>query len=74
MWRAFVCDFFPQDTLLASVTHDLKTPLNGILVYSQLSDYSLSAHDYEDVRNNLQIIQKNGILLQNLIMDILDFS
>lgn len=60
--------------MLATVTHDLKTPLNGILHYSSLSKSSARKLDFKLVDKYLDIITKNAIFLQNMIYDILDFS
>lgn len=67
-----------KDDILASVTHDLKTPLNAIDCYVQVTQMELQAspevNQNEAVLENMKIIQKSSQLLQNLIMDILDFS
>jgi len=57
--------------LLATVTHDLKTPLNGML---SILEVALELTDIKEIKNFMTIVQKNGTLLNFLIMDILDYS
>jgi len=61
-----------KSQFLANVSHDLRTPLNGILGYAQIlaHDESLDARTREAV----SIIEKSGNHLLNLINDILDIS
>lgn len=61
-----------KSQFLANISHDLRTPLNGILGYAQIlsNDASLS----EKTRNAINIIEKSGNHLLNLINDILDVS
>lgn len=42
-----------KDSLLATVTHDLKTPLNGIISYAQISEYCLFQRQFSEIGNNL---------------------
>lgn len=61
-----------KSQFLANVSHDLRTPLNGILGYAQIlsHDTSLDGRTQEAIR----IIEKSGNHLLNLINDILDIS
>ncbi|MEE8441438.1 MAG: histidine kinase dimerization/phospho-acceptor domain-containing protein, partial [Spirochaetia bacterium] len=61
-----------KSEFLANISHDLRTPLNGILGYAQIlaRDTSLD----EQTRNAVSIIEKSGNHLLNLINDILDVS
>ncbi len=61
-----------KSQFLANVSHDLRTPLNGILGYAQIlaHDESLDAR----TREAIGIIEKSGNHLLNLINDILDIS
>jgi signal transduction histidine kinase/CheY-like chemotaxis protein len=61
-----------KSEFLANISHDLRTPLNGILGYAQIlmRDTSLD----EETRNAVSIIEKSGNHLLNLINDILDVS
>ncbi|KAL4512610.1 hypothetical protein ABPG72_020447 [Tetrahymena utriculariae] len=60
-----------KNELLATVTHDLKTPLNGML---SILEVAQELADINQIKNLIQIVHKNGILLNFLIMDILDYS
>ncbi len=61
-----------KSEFLANISHDLRTPLNGILGYAQIlaRDTTLD----ERVQNAVSIIEKSGNHLLNLINDILDVS
>jgi len=61
-----------KSAFLANMSHELRTPLNGILGYTQLlaRDKLLSAKQQEGV----DIIQRSGDYLLNLINDILDLA
>ncbi|MFW6313410.1 MAG: ATP-binding protein, partial [Spirochaetota bacterium] len=61
-----------KSEFLANISHDLRTPLNGILGYAQIlaRDTSLDAR----TRDAIAIIEKSGNHLLNLINDILDVS
>lgn len=61
-----------KSIFLANMSHELRTPLNVILGFTQVMshDHSLNAEQQE----NLQIIQRSGDHLLNLINDVLDLS
>ncbi|MFP4643590.1 MAG: sensor histidine kinase [Spirochaetales bacterium] len=61
-----------KSRFLAHISHDLRTPLNGILGYAQLlrRDESLGGETMEAV----SVIEKSGNHLLELISEILDFS
>jgi two-component system CheB/CheR fusion protein len=59
-----------QKCLIASVTHDLRTPLNGILgVAGGLEDFVQSAG-----RHLIFLIKNTGTMMLYLINDVLDFG
>ena len=60
-----------KNQLLATVSHDLRTPLNGMLGMMEL--VSLNLEEKKD-KKNLIIAMRSGHLLLNMINDILDFS
>ena len=60
-----------KDQLLATVSHDLRTPLNGIL---GMVEFSLEEVLDKTSRERPEIIQTISKLLLNMIHDILDFS
>lgn len=63
-----------KDDFLAKTSHDLKTPLNGIINISQslleVADRSLDSSQREDI----QLIASIGKRLATLVNDILDYS
>lgn len=57
--------------LLSNVSHDMRTPLNAVLGYAELShdvDDPCELHDY------LAKIEQSGVVLQQLVDDTLDLS
>lgn len=56
-----------KDDLMSTVTHDLKTPLNGII---GILECAASLPTLPDVLKCLQIARKNGVLLTAIINDI----
>ncbi|MBT2693634.1 PAS domain-containing sensor histidine kinase [Bacillus sp. ISL-55] len=61
-----------KNLLLSQISHDLRTPLNSILGYSQLLTLDQSIN--ENVRLQLERIHYSAQLLNGLIQDILDFT
>jgi len=60
-----------KDQMLASITHDLKSPLSSVLT---LIGNAKGILDNEERGKNLDYAIVNGNLLLNLINDILDYS
>lgn len=61
-----------KSAFLANMSHDLRTPINGILGFAELlRDHSLAFSDREEY---LSIIKSSGNQLLNLINDIIDIS
>ncbi|KAI9725883.1 MAG: Histidine kinase [Cirrosporium novae-zelandiae] len=56
---------------IANISHELKTPLNGIL---GLAAVSMQEQDLTKIQRSLGIIYKSGDLLLHLLNDILTFS
>jgi PAS domain S-box-containing protein len=61
-----------KSTFLARMSHDLRTPLNGILGYAQIlmRDRSISPQQ----KNSLNVIERSGRHLLSLINDLLDLA
>ena len=63
-----------KDEFLANTTHELKTPLNGILgIAESLIDGAVGTLN-SNIVYNLKLISQSGRRLNNLVNDILDFS
>lgn len=61
-----------KSAFLANMSHDLRTPINGILGFADLlRDHSLAFSEREEYLN---IIKSSGNQLLNLINDIIDIS
>jgi len=60
-----------KSAFLANMSHEIRTPMNSILGFSEL----LEVVDDEETKNQyLQIIQKNGHSLMQLLNDLMDLS
>lgn len=61
-----------KSAFLANMSHEIRTPLNGILGFSELL---LEDETDEETRHSyLNIIQKSGYCLLNIINDLVDLS
>ena len=60
-----------KDKMLIAITHDLRSPLNGILAFINLAKNEVNR---ENRNKKLNLAEINGNLLMSLIEDILDFQ
>jgi len=60
-----------KNQVLASVSHDLRTPLNGL---NGMLELSIAKTEDPILRDYLELAQKSAFFLNYLINDILDFS
>jgi signal transduction histidine kinase len=63
-----------KTAFLANMSHELRTPLNSILGFSDVILEQIDGPLTEPMRNDLQLIQKNGQHLLHLINDVLDMA
>lgn len=63
-----------KDDFLAVTSHELKTPLNGIIGLSESLAMAAKDHMTEDEKYNLRLIKLSAIRLSNLVNDIIVFS
>ncbi len=63
-----------KSEFLASVSHELRTPLNAIITLSEIMVENFKEKDFLEELKQIQIIQRSGRNLLNLINDILDLS
>jgi signal transduction histidine kinase len=61
-----------KSAFLANMSHEIRTPMNGILGFAELlKDRNLSLVDQQEY---IQIIEKSGIRMLNIINEIIDIS
>lgn len=60
-----------KSLFIANITHELRTPLNGILGMTAVSQ---NENDLDKVKQSLKVISQSGMLLLNLLNDLLTFS
>ncbi|WP_281336930.1 CHASE domain-containing protein [Flavobacterium eburneipallidum] len=61
-----------KSAFLANMSHEIRTPMNGIMGFTELlkeTDFSSEEH-----QNYIEIIEKSGTRLLNIINDIVDVS
>jgi Signal transduction histidine kinase len=63
-----------KDDFLASTSHELKTPLNGIIGLSESLVSGIYDPSNNEQNETLRLIQASAKRLSNLVNDILDFS
>ena len=61
-----------KNDFLANMSHDIRTPMNAIIGYTNIASKSLD--DHEVVKNSLEKIGSSSHFLLSLINDILDIS
>ncbi len=61
-----------KSAFLANMSHEIRTPMNGIMGFSELlKEANLSSEEQKDY---IEIIEKSGTRLLNIINDIVDIS
>jgi signal transduction histidine kinase len=63
-----------KSSFLANMSHELRTPLNSILGFTQVILEGLDGPLTEDMTMDLQLIEKNGQHLLDLINEVLDMA
>ncbi len=63
-----------KDEFLANTSHELKTPLNGIIGLTESLIDGVAGQLPENANKNLAMVVASGKRLSNLVNDILDFS
>ena len=60
-----------KDEMLASITHDLRSPLASML---KCIEFAIESKDLRENHQNLELATNSGMMLMHLINDILDYS
>ncbi len=63
-----------KSAFLAAMSHELRTPLNAVLGYAQMMQFEQFRADPERVREYSGHIETSGLLLRDLVDDLLDLS
>lgn len=63
-----------KTTFLSNMSHELRTPLNSVIALSSVLSRNLKNQINEEQFSYIEIIEKNGKHLLNLINDILDIQ
>jgi PAS domain S-box-containing protein len=63
-----------KDEFLATISHELRNPLNVILGYSEVLVRSNEANESEFVQRAAEILRRNAIAQAQLVSDLLDLS
>jgi PAS domain S-box-containing protein len=63
-----------KSAFLANMSHELRTPLNSILGFTQVISEGLDGEVTDLMVSDLELIEKNGKHLLNLINDVLDMA
>ena len=61
-----------KSTFIATMSHELRTPLNAILGFSELMSMDETISDNQ--KKTLEIINRSGVHLLNMINDVLEIS
>jgi signal transduction histidine kinase len=63
-----------KTAFLSSISHELRTPMHGILSGLQLVREAVDASDPESAKNTLSVMDASGYALQRILDDVLDFG
>ena len=59
---------------LNNMSHDIRTPMNGILGYAQLMEDELKGKDMPETSEHLEKLKQSGNLLLSIINNVLDMA
>ena len=63
-----------KDEFLATLSHELRNPLNVILGYSEVLLRSEEARQSKSLRRAIEILRRNAVAQSHLVKDLLDLS
>ena len=63
-----------KDRLFSIISHDLRSPFNSIMGFSQILAEQVAQKDYEGIENYARIIQNSSIRAMDLLTNLLEWS
>jgi len=63
-----------KDKFFSIIAHDLKSPFNGILGFSQLLSEQIKEKDYEGIEKYAEIIQQSSQRAMDLLMNLMEWA
>jgi PAS domain S-box-containing protein len=63
-----------KDKFFSIISHDLKSPFNSILGYSDILLEQIREKNYEEIQEYAEIIQKSSVLALDLLVNLLEWS
>jgi signal transduction histidine kinase len=63
-----------KTAFLSSISHELRTPMHGVMLGLEVLGKALATGDAEDVQLSLAATESSGYTLQTILNDVLDFG
>lgn len=63
-----------KDKFFSIISHDLRSPFNSIIGYSNILLEQVRAKDYEAIEEYAETIQKSSLLILDLLVNLLEWS
>lgn len=63
-----------KDKFFSIIAHDLRSPFNSILGFSDILEKQIQENDYENIEKYSQIINKSSVVAIDLLSDLMDWS
>ena len=63
-----------KDKFFSIIAHDLRSPFNAILGYSDILEKQIQENDYNGIKRYSQIINKSSVITMDLLSDLMDWS
>jgi signal transduction histidine kinase len=63
-----------KTAFLSSISHELRTPMHGVMMGLEVLGRALAAGDQKDIKLSLAATESSGYTLQTILNDVLDFG
>ena len=63
-----------KDKFFSIIAHDLRSPFNTILGYSDILEKQIQENDFDGIERYSQIINKSSVIAMDLLSDLMDWS